>query len=275
MQDIEKILAEYEAIESYTTANGFSMLTNTTQSNAGFVFIQLRDWEYRTEEMDHARNIVRRLNRDFATRITEGFAFAFGPPAIPGLGTGSGFSMMLQDIGGNDPAYLVEQSQNFIDAANERPEIASVGSLFRAGVPQMFLEIDQAKALKLGVPLSEINTAIGSFMGGAYVNDFNRFGRLHKVYVQAEPEYRATEDGLNFFYVRNSSGDMVPLSTLATTYRTQGAEFTNRFNLFRAAQLTGQPAEGYSSAQALNALEEVAAEVLPSDMTYALSLIHI
>jgi HAE1 family hydrophobic/amphiphilic exporter-1 len=269
MQDIEKILAEYEAIESYTTANGFSMLTNTTQSNSGFVFIQLRDWDERPEIRDHARNIVRRLNRDFALRITEGFAFAFGPPAIPGLGTGSGFSMMLQDLGGNEPQYLVEQAQNFIVAATERPEIASVGTLFRASVPQVFLEIDQSKALKLGVPLSEINTAIGSFLGGAYVNDFNRFGRLYKVYVQAEPEYRASEGGLNFFYVRNTSGDMVPLSTLATTRRTQGAEFTNRFNLFRAAQLTGQPEEGYSSAQALHALEEVAAETLPADMSYA------
>ena len=269
MQDIEKILAEYAAIESYTTANGFSMLTNTTQSNAGFVFIQLRDWDERPAAEDHARNIVRRLNRDFAMRITEGFAFAFGPPAIPGLGTGSGFSMMLQDLGGNEPGYLVEQAQNFIVAATERPEIANVGTLFRASVPQVFLEIDQPKALKLGVPLSEINTAIGSFLGGAYVNDFNRFGRLYKVYVQAEPEYRASEDGLNFFYVRNRSGDMVPLSTLATTRRTQGAEFTNRFNLFRAAQLTGQPEAGYSSAQALDALEEVAAEVLPADMSYA------
>jgi HAE1 family hydrophobic/amphiphilic exporter-1 len=269
MRDIETILAEYEAIESYTTANGFSMLTNTTQSNSGFVFIQLRDWDERPDVEDHARNIVRRLNRDFAMRITEGFAFAFGPPAIPGLGTGSGFSMMLQDLGGNEPQYLVEQAQNFIVAATERPEIANVGTLFRAGVPQVFLEIDQAKALKLGVPLSEINTAIGSFLGGAYVNDFNRFGRLYKVYVQAEPDYRASEDGLNFFFVRNTSGDMVPLSTLATTRRTQGAEFTNRFNLFRAAQLTGQPEEGYSSAQAISALEEVAAEVLPADMSYA------
>ncbi len=269
MRDIEKILAEYEAIESYTTANGFSMLTNTTQSNAGFMFIQLRDWDERPDAKDHARNIVRRLNRDFSTRITEGVAFAFGPPAIPGLGTGSGFSMMLQDLGGNEPGYLVQQAETFITAANARPEIANVGTLFRASVPQVFLEIDQAKALKLGVPLSDINTAIGSFLGGAYVNDFNRFGRLYKVYVQAEPDYRASEDGLRFFYVRNAEGEMVPLSTLATTSRTQGAEFTNRFNLFRAAQLTGQPAPGYSSAQALQALEEVAAEVLPADMSYA------
>jgi len=136
-------------------------------------------------------------------------------------------------------------------------------------VPQMFVDIDQAKALKMGVALSDINTSIGAFLGGAYVNDFNRFGRLYKVYVQAEPEYRATEDGIRMFHVRNRDGEMVPLATLVETQRTQGAEFTNRFNLFRSAELTGQPAAGYSSAQALAALEQVAEQTLPGDMGYA------
>jgi HAE1 family hydrophobic/amphiphilic exporter-1 len=269
MGKIEKIIAEIDAVQSYTTISGFSMLTGTTQSNSGFIFLQLKDWEERPELRDQAKNIVRRLNMQFATRITEGMAFAFGPPAIPGLGTGSGFSMMLQDLGGNPPEYLAEWVQAFTQAASQRPEIAQAGSLFRAGVPQVYLDIDKPKALKLGVPLSDINTSIGAFLGGAYVNDFNRFGRLYKVYVQAEPEYRASEDGIGMFYVRNAQGGMVPLSTLVTTERTQGAEFTNRFNLFRSAEVTGQPAAGYSSAQALNALEEVAAEVLPSDMSYS------
>lgn len=269
MQQIEQIIAEFDAVQSYTTVSGFSMLTGTTQSNSGFIFLQLKDWDERSDIRDQAKNIVRRLNYRFTTGITEGFAFAFGPPAIPGLGTGSGFSMMVQDLGGNPPEYLAEHVQKFIQAASQRPEIAQAGSLFRAGVPQIFLDIDKPKALKLGVPLSDINTSIGSFLGGAYVNDFNRFGRLYKVYVQAEPEYRANEEGIRMFYVRNAEGDMVPLSTLVTTSRTQGAEFTNRFNLFRSAEVTGQPAAGYSSAQALTALEEVAAEVLPSDMSYA------
>jgi HAE1 family hydrophobic/amphiphilic exporter-1 len=255
MADVEDIIAEFDAVESYTTVSGYSMLTGTTQSNAGFIFLQLRDWDERTHLRDHAKNIVRRLNYNFATRVTEGVAFAFGPPAIPGLGTGSGFTMMLQDLGGNPPEYLAEQAQKFIAAATERPEIASTGTLFRSSVPQVYVDIDKPKALKLGVQLSDINTSIGAFLGGAYVNDFNRFGRLYKVYVQAEPEYRDSEDGIRMFHVRNSEGGMVPLSTLVTTERTQGAEFTNRFNLFRSAELTGQPAAGYSSAQALAALE--------------------
>ena len=269
MADIEKIIAEFDAIESSTAVSGFSALTSTTSSNAGFVFIQLKDWDDRPDERDNAQNIVRRLNEQFAARITGALAFAFGPPAIPGLGTGSGFTMMLQDLGGNSPEFLADQASQFIAAASARPEIASVGTLYRAGVPQVYLGIDKPKALKLGVPLADINTSIGAFLGGAYVNDFNRFGRLYKVYVQAEPEYRASEGGIRSFYVRNGEGDMVPLSTLVTTERTQGAEFTNRFNLFRSAELTGQPAAGYSSSQALAALEEVAEQTLPGDMSYA------
>jgi HAE1 family hydrophobic/amphiphilic exporter-1 len=269
MLDVEKILAEFDAIESFTTISGYSMLTGTTQSNAGFIFLQLRDWDDRSDIRDHAKYLVRRLNYNFATRITEGVAFAFGPPAIPGLGTGSGFTMYLQDQGGNPPEYLAEQTQKFAAAARARPEIANANSLYRAGVPQIFIDIDKPKALKLGVRLSDINTSIGAFLGGAYVNDFNRFGRLYKVYVMAEPEYRDDEGGIRMFYVRNNDGEMVPMSTLVTTSRAQGAEFTNRFNLFRAAELTGQPAAGYSSAQALDALEQVAAETLPADMSYS------
>jgi HAE1 family hydrophobic/amphiphilic exporter-1 len=271
MADIEKIIAEFDAIESATAVSGFSALTSTTSSNAGFIFIQLKDWDDRPDERDNAQNIVRRLNEQFAARVTEALAFAFGPPAIPGLGTGSGFTMMLQDLGGNSPEFLANQADQFIAAASARPEIASVGTLYRAGVPQVALDIDKPKALKLGVPLADINTSIGAFLGGAYVNDFNRFGRLYKVYVQAEPEYRASENGIRSFYVRNNEGSMVPLSTLVTTGPAQGAEFTARFNLFRSAELTGQPAAGYSSAQALDALEEVAEETLPSDMGYAWS----
>ena len=271
MRDVEKVIAQFDAIESYTTISGFSLITGTTQPNAGFIFLQLKDWDERPDVQDHATNIVRRLNFAFATQVSEGVAFSFGPPAIPGLGTGSGFTMLLQDQSGSSPQYLEAQAQEFIAAASARPEIAGINTLFRASVPQVFLDIDKPQALKMGVRLGDINTSIGAFLGGAYVNDFNRFGRLYKVYVMAEPEYRDDERGIRMFHVRNAEGEMVPLSTLVTTSRSQGSEFTNRFNLFRAAELTGQPAEGYSSAQALDALEEVAAETLPGDMSYAWS----
>ena len=269
MRDVERIVGQIDAVQNSTAIAGYSMLSGIFQPNAGFVFIQLKDWDERPNREDHAASVVRRLNAAFATQVTGGIAFAFGPPAIPGLGTGSGFSMMLQDRSGSPPSYLAEQVQRLAQAANQHPVIARSFSLYRANAPQIFLDVDEAKVLKLGIPLADVNTSIGAFLGGAYVNDFNRFGRLYKVYVQAEPEYRADVDAVRLFYVRNSEGEMVPLSTFVTTSRTAGPEYTNRFNLFRAAELSGQSAPGYSSAQALEALEDVAAEVLPADMSYA------
>jgi HAE1 family hydrophobic/amphiphilic exporter-1 len=267
--EMEVILAEYDEIENATVIAGYNLLSGTLQPNGGTAFLQLKDWDERPDPENHAREVVRRLNADFATRIASGVAFAFGPPAIPGLGTGSGFSIMIQDRGGNPPEYLAAETGRFIQAATARPEIGGAITMFRPNSPQIFLDIDDAKALKLGVPLSDVNTSVGAFLGGAYVNDFNRFGRLYKVYVQAEPEYRASVDGIRMFYVRNNEGETVPLATMVETSPTSGPEFTNRFNLFRAAKVTGGPAPGYSSAQALAALEQVAAETLPSDMSYA------
>jgi HAE1 family hydrophobic/amphiphilic exporter-1 len=267
MRDVEAIVARYDAVQNATAIAGYSMLSGTNQPNMGFVFIQLKDWDERPEVEDHARNLVHRLNADFQS-VRGGVAFAFGPPAIPGLGTGSGFSMMLQDRGGNPPEYLAAQARLLIQAVQARPEVANAFTLYSATTPQVFLDIDESKVLKLGVPLADVNTSIGAFLGGAYVNDFNRFGRLYKVYVQAEPAYRTSPDALQFFYVRSLEGRMVPLSTLVGHERTSGPEYTNRFNLFRSAEIQGGPAAGFSSADALNALEEVADDVLPADMSY-------
>ena len=265
---MEQILAEEPAIESYTTVTGYSLLSGASATNNAFFFIQLKDWDERPDEKDKASNVAHRLNGKLA-RLSGGIAFSFGPPAIPGLGTGSGFSMMLQDRGGNSPEYLAGQTQRFLEAARARPELTSLFSTYRASVPQIFLDVDTQKTMKLGVEPNDVNQTLGAFLGGAYVNDFNRFGRLYKVYVQAEPEYRRNLLDASLFYVRNSAGDMVPISTLLQNEPTAGPEFTYRFNLFRAAEVTGQPAPGYSSTQALAALEAVADEVLPADMSYA------
>jgi len=269
MEDIETIIADFEQVQNNTTVAGYSALTGTISSNSGFIFIQLKPWDERPGSENTAVNVMHKLNAEFADKIHDAQAFAFGPSPIPGLGTGSGFSMMLQDRGSESPEYLAEQVQLFIKAASARPELEGVSSVFRASSPQIFLDVDKAKALKLGIPLDDLNSTVGAFLGGAYVNDFNRFGRLYKVYIQAEPEYRAEVDSLRFFYVRNKNGQMVPLSTFATASRTSGAEFTDRFNLFRSAEISGQAAAGYSSGQALTVLEEVAADVLPSGMSFA------
>ncbi len=266
---IESILKQMEGIESVTTVSGYSLLTSSLSPNNAFFFVSLKHWAERSAPELHVGSIIRNLNGKLAYGVPEAIAFAFGPPAIPGLGTGSGFSLMLQDRGGNTPAYLGEEAAKFIQTASQRPEIGGMITTYRANVPQIFADVDQDKVLKLGVSPADVNTTLGSFLGGAYVNDFNRFGRLFKVYVQAEPEYREKATDVQYYFVRGKEGQMVPLNSLVSVAATQGPEYTNRFNLFRAAEITGSPAPGYSSAQALDALEKVAKASLPGDMSYA------
>ncbi len=265
---VEAILGKQGIIDAYTTIVGFSMLSQSFSTNMGFVFVSLKDWGERTSEGERAFELIAALNREFATEIPEALVFAFGPPAIPGLGTGSGFTFMLQDRAGNTPEYLAEQARLFMDAASKRPEIGPIYAVYRANVPQVFVDIDRDKVLKVKVPLLDVNNTLGSLLGSVYVNDFNRFGRVYKVFIQADGAYRRRTEDLGLFYVRSSSNRMIPLSTLVTTRPISGPEFTNRFNLYRAAEISGIPAPGYSSAQALDALEQVAEEVLPVDMGY-------
>jgi HAE1 family hydrophobic/amphiphilic exporter-1 len=262
---VDSFLAEEESILSFTTINGYSALTSSFQPNNAFIFISLKPWEERTET---AKQLVDKLNKKLATQITTATAFAFGPPAIQGLGASAGFSLMLQDRGGNSPQYLAQQTQAFIAAAQKRPEIQRIYTTFNAGTPQVKLEIDNDKAMKLGVPVSRVTEALGAFLGGTYVNDFNRFGRQYKVYLQGEAVDRVKPENLNLIYIKNNNGDMLPISTLVTATKVTGPDFTNRLNLFRAAEIGGSPNDGYSSAQALTALEEVAKEVLPADMSF-------
>jgi len=267
MRKAEAVLQREEAVDGYNTISGFSLLTGAYASNMGFFFVQLKPWEERGRQHTAAA-VTQALNRAFAQEIREGAVLAFGPPAIPGLGTGAGFTMELQDRSGRAPEYLAEQAQRFMEAARKRPEIGRVGTLYRASVPQIYADIDRSKVLKSGVQLSEVDNTLGALLGSSYVNDFNKFGRVYKVYVQAEPEFRRDVRQLGLFYVRSQTGSMVPLDTLVTARSTAGPEFTNRFNLFRAAELTGVPAPGFSSTQALDALEQTARDVLPPDMSF-------
>jgi HAE1 family hydrophobic/amphiphilic exporter-1 len=242
------------------------MLSGAMTSNTAFLFASLKDWGERDLT---AAEIITKINIELATKINGAQVFAFGPPAIPGLGNGSGFSIMLQDKGGNTPEYLAKNTIEFIKAANARPEIGKAFTSFQASVPQRYMDIDREKALKLGISLNDLYTTVGAFMGGAYINDFTRFGRLYKSYIQAEPQYRVDAEQINNFFIKNNVGKMVPLATVATIRPISGPDYTTRFNLYRSVEVTGGPAEGYTSTQARVALKEVADEVLPDDMSYA------
>ncbi len=263
---IDQILKKHEEIEYITLAVGFNMLSGSMSTNAGLVFVTLKKWDERDKT---ANELIDILNKELYVGIKEAQVFAFGPPGIPGLGTGSGFSLVLQDKGGNKVEYLADQAEKFIAEAGKRPEIGSVFTPFQAEVPQKFVEIDREQALKMGVSLNDLYATIGAFLGGAYVNDFNRFGRLYKAYIQAEPQYRQSKNKLNQFLIKSREGRSIPLTSLVTVNEISGPEFTNRFNLYRSVSITGTPASGYSSSDALSALEEVAEEVLPPDMGLA------
>ncbi len=263
---VESIIERHEEVAFITSATGYSMLSGSMGTNSGFLFISLKEWGDRQRT---ATEVVNALNRDFFAEVNEAQVFAFGPPAIPGLGSGSGFTIMLQDRAGNTPDYLGHQAANFIREAQKRPEIGSAFSTFRPTVAQRLIEVNRDKALKAGISLEDMYTTIGAFLGGAYVNDFNRFGRLYRAYIQAEPEYRRNARQINLFFLKNREGKSVPLSAFVKVKEVFGPDYTNRFNLFRSAEVSGGAAEGYTSAQAMAALEEVAAQVLPEDMTYS------
>jgi HAE1 family hydrophobic/amphiphilic exporter-1 len=265
---IEKILAETKGVKYYNTVAGFSLLSFVSATYNGFYFVSLQPWHDRDKNGLDAKTLIDRLNRRFRSEIPEGAVFGFMPPAIPGLGAAGGFSLWLQDRTGGTVEFLNDNLQKFLEAARKRPEIGSVNSTFRAAVPQVFVDVDRDKALKQGVPVADVYQSLQTFLGGTYVNQFNRFGRQYRVFMQADAPDRVKPDDIGSFYVRNTQGSMVPLSALTTIRQTAGPEYTQRFNLYRAAQITGSAAAGYSSGQAMAALEQVAAQTLPREIGY-------
>ncbi|MFD2200969.1 efflux RND transporter permease subunit [Shivajiella indica] len=264
---VEKILGNIEEIEYSTVVLGYSLLTGSYATNNAFIFISLKPWDEREKT---AKQLIQETNIAFRSTISEASAIAFGPPPIEGLGTSAGFTLQLQDRSGNNPEFLAEQAQNFIAEARKRPEIGNIFTLYRANVPQKKINIDYDKVEKLGIDLSEVTSTISTYLGSAYVNDFNRFGRQYKVFVQAEGKDRLDPLDLSRYYVRSKAGEIIPLSTLTTVEDASGPSYTNRFNMYRAAEISGAPAEGFSSSDALKALEEVATS-MPKEIGYSWS----
>ena len=268
IKQINDVLDKNDNVQSVTSAAGFSLLAGTQSPNSGLIFIRLKDWNKRKMT---AAQITEALNRELYEEIDAAEIFTFGPPSIPGLGPSSGFTIMIQDKGGNTPQYLAEYTGKFIEEAKKRPEIASISTMFQADVPQKAISIDNDKVLSAGVSLDELHTQVSAYLGGMYVNNFNRFGRMYQTYIQAESEYRLNESKISQFYLTNNRGESVPLSAFITVRDTTGPQFTNRFNLYRSAGVTGLPSTKYSTDEAMTALAEVADEVLPDDMGYAWS----
>ena len=265
--DIDGILHDTPGIAHYTSIAGFSMLSGVTNTYNSFFFITLKDWAERKAPEEKYEAIKRRLNGALS-RIPGARAFAFSPPAIPGVGTSGGVTFMLEDRAGKDMAFLAENVRTFVEAARQRPELTGVTTTFSPLVPQVFMDVDTDKVLKQGIDLSSVYQTLQTFMGGYFVNYFNRFGRQWQVFIQAEGDYRTQASNVDRFHVKNDKGDMVPLAALTNIRTGSGPEFTQRYNLYRCAQINANAAPGFSSAQAMAALEEVFARTMPPEMGF-------
>jgi HAE1 family hydrophobic/amphiphilic exporter-1 len=265
---LEALIASVPGVESVTIVDGNSIINSTIAPNSATAFVQLKEWSDREHT---SKQIMAQVNALIQSQLSEATAFAFGPPPIPGLGSSAGFSFQLQDLRGNTPQYLEQQARAFIKAAHERPEIGRAMTLYRSAIPQKSIQVDKDRVEKLGLRLDDVNQTIAAYLGGNFVNNFNQFGRQYRTYLMADAPYRMSPNAINDFFVRGADGSMIPLGAVATVKDTVGPQYTNRFNLYRSAEIMGGPAPGYTSSQALDALEEVAKATLPSDMGYAWS----
>jgi HAE1 family hydrophobic/amphiphilic exporter-1 len=264
-REVEKTLLGSPGVQSVTSVIGFSLLSYVRTSYNAFFFVTLKEWDERKTRAEQFQEIKQRVNRDLRG-LTEGIAFSFSPPAIPGVGTSGGFTFVLEDRSSTGEEFLAANLTKFLAAAQKRPEIAGISTTFLPSVPQEFIDVDRDKVIKQGVQLNDVYRTIQAFMGGLFVNYFSRFGRQWQVYIEAEGDYRARAENVGEFYVRNNRSEMVPLSTLTKIQPRTGPEFIMRFNEYPSAQINGNAAPGYSSDQARAALEEVFEQTMPPQM---------
>jgi len=264
---VEEIMKNTPGVKTYTSVIGFSLLSTVYNTYSGFFFVNFKPWSVRTKAEESYAAIKAHLTRELA-KIPEARAFAFAPPSIPGVGTAGGFTFVLEDRAGRDIAFLASNVGKFMEAARARKELSGLSTTFLPSIPQVYVQVDRDKVLKQGVALADVYRTLQCYMGGIFVNYFNRFGRQWQVYVEAEGEYRDSIDKLGSYYVRNKDGAMVPLTALTKVENRLGPEFTMRYNLYRSAQINGSAAPGYSSNQANAALEDVFRKTMPREMGF-------
>ncbi len=268
MNRLNDLMLKTEGVANVISISGYSLLSGTSSSNTGFAIAVLDNWSKRTKPELSAVSLIDKLNIELA-KIQNAKIFAYNLPPIQGLGSGGGFEFILQDETGNNPQRLAEVLREVILRANKSPVISSAFSTYEADVPQIFLTIDRLKTKKLGIPLSDIFNTLQTFLGSIYVNDFNKFGKVYKVYLQAETQFRSKVEDIYDLYTKNKDGDMVPLKTLLTTKTILGPQVINHYNMFASATINGDTAHGYSSGQAIKTMEQIAKKTLPDGMTYS------
>ena len=272
---VENILKDIPGVEDRTQLTGYSLLDNGLKTNTGTFFVTLKPFEERYESIkkaraENARAVLMKLNAD-SRKIEEGLVIPVPPPAIPGIGTTGGFEFWIQDRGAGEPARLDELTRLLIAKARQRPELTGLSTTFRATAQQLSADVNREKASLLGIPIKDVYSTIQAQFGSLTVSQYNEFSRVWWVVLQSDPKYRQAPDDLTRLYTRSNNGNMVPLSTLVKTRWVAGPDLLPHFNGFPAAKVNGSAAPGFSSGQAIEAMEEIAREVLPPGYTYAWS----
>lgn len=265
-----KFVEQEPGVDGITVANGYAFMTGAAASNGASLFIKLHDWETRNAfEGNHSAGaIAQRINGRAAMELPQAIVFAMGPPAVPGMGAASGFEFVLEDTLGRSRTDLAMVMGQMIEEANKQPEIGFTFSTFRANVPHYYVDIDREKVQQLGIPLSSVFQTLQGNLGSLYVNDFTMFGKNFRVTMQADAQHRSGMEDLERFHVRSAKGEMIPLSTLVSFEQIFEPDVAWRYNMYRSAIIQGQPAPGYSSGDAIAAMERVAAQVLPQGYQY-------
>lgn len=264
---VEKIILSTPGIQGCTSVIGFSLLSRVQNTYSAFFFVTEKPWGERKKPEEQNAAIRTHIAQELG-KLPDGVAFSFSPPAIPGVGTSGGVTFVLEDRSGGELQFLTDNVNKFLAAVRKRPELTSIASSYLPDVPQDFVDVDRAKVERQQVNIADVYQTMGAFMGGYLVNYFNRFGRQWQVYVEAEGDYRTRIQDLGQFYVANSSGGMVPLSAVTSTKSITGPEFTMRYNEYHAAQIQAAAAPGYSSGQAMKALEDTFNATMPREMGY-------
>ncbi|MBR5801657.1 MAG: efflux RND transporter permease subunit [Alistipes sp.] len=268
MHHIDQIISSHKEVKFSALAAGYNMIAGIASTNSGVIFVVLDDYSERTIT---SAELADMLTKELYMAVPEAQSYAFIPPSIPGLGIASGVEIQVQDLQGRGTRYLLRNAERLMDTLRTSDLIASVSSQFSADIPQQRIEINRAQALSQGINLSEVYNALATYLGGSYVSNFTRFGRLYQTYLQAEAQSRANKHSLNNLYVVNNNGESVPLAAFVTVRDTVGVEYITQYNLYESIQLTVTPSQKASSSQVMSLIENMAKETLPDDVGYAWS----
>ncbi len=268
MSQVDDVIKQHNYVELTCYATGFNMIANIASTNNGVIFVKLVDYSQRSQS---ASQIAEQLNEELYMVVSAAQSYAFIPPAIPGLGLTSGVTFEVQDLEGRGEEYLYAQTQMFMDSLRRIPSIRSVTTQYSHGVPQRELEVDIDHALNLGVDLSQLYTSLGTYLGSSYVNNFNRFGRLYQVYIEAAPEFRVDSHSLESFYIANRDGEQIPVSSFVSVRDVTGVEYVSQFNLYRSISITVIPSSKASTTDVMSEILTLSDQILPPDIDIAWS----